>query len=65
MEFAIRKFLGELTAKIVINSHAMNLILTEGDIDIGVCSSLDIQNLNIVDELLPGIPLSTEKLNKY
>jgi len=49
----------------VINSYAIDLILTEGDIVIGVCSSLDIQNLNFVDELLSGIPLSTAKLNKY
>lgn len=58
LELVIRKFLGELTAKIVRNSPARNLILTGGDIALGVCSALGIKNLNIVDELLPGIPLS-------
>ncbi|GAG73058.1 unnamed protein product, partial [marine sediment metagenome] len=55
LELTIRKFLGELTAKIVRNSPARNLILTGGDIALGVCSALGIKNLNIVDELLPGI----------
>ena len=62
LELVIRKFLGELTAKIVRNSPTRNLILTGGDIALGVCSALGIQNLNIVDELLPGIPLSTASL---
>jgi len=62
LELVIRKFLGELTAEIVRNSPARNIILTGGDIVLGVCSTLGIQNLNIVDELLPGIPLSTANL---
>jgi len=62
LELIIRKFLGELTAEIVRNSPARNIILTGGDIALGVCSALGIQNLNIVDELLPGIPLSTANL---
>jgi len=62
LELVIRKFLGELTAEIVRNSPARNIILTGGDIVLGVCSALGIQNLNIVDELLPGIPLSTANL---
>jgi uncharacterized protein YgbK (DUF1537 family) len=59
LELTIRKFLGELTAEIVRNSSVRNLILTGGDIALGACSALGINNLNIVDELLPGIPLST------
>ena len=65
LELTIRKFLGELTAKIVRNSPARNLILTGGDIALGVCSALGIQNLYIVDELLPGIPLSTVNLENF
>lgn len=65
LELTISKFLGELTAKIVRNSPARNLILTGGDIALGVCSALGIQNLNIVDELLPGIPLSTANLKNF
>ncbi|MBA7582278.1 D-threonate kinase [subsurface metagenome] len=65
LELTVREFLGELTAKIVRNSPTRNLILTGGDIALGVCSALGIQNLNIVDELLPGIPLSTANLKNF
>ena len=65
LELAIRNFLGELTAEIVRNSPVRNLILTGGDIALGVCSALGIQNLNIVGELLPGIPLSTANLKNF
>ncbi len=65
LELAIRNFLGELTAKIVRNSPVRNLILTGGDIALGICSELGIKNLYIVDELLPGIPLSTANLKDF
>ena len=65
LELVIRKFLGELTAEIVRNSPARNLILTGGDIALGVCSALGIKNLYIVDELLPGIPLSIANLKNF
>jgi len=42
-----------------MNSSVSNLILTGGDTTLGACSTLSIQNLNIVDELLSSIPLST------
>ena len=58
LEIKIKTFLGELTSRIVKNSHARNLILTGGDIALGVCKELGISNLTILDELLPGIPLS-------
>jgi len=59
LEIKIKNFLGELTSKIVENSNIRNLILTGGDIALGVCNTLGISNLTILDELLPGIPLST------
>jgi len=65
LELTIRNFLGEFTAKIVRNSHTRNLILTGGDIALGVCSALGIKNLNNIDELLPGIPLSTANLENF
>jgi len=65
LELTIRNFLGELTAKIIRNSLTRNLILTGGDIALGVCSALGIKNLHIVDELLPGIPLSTANLKNF
>lgn len=55
---AIQSFLGELTSNIIEDTLINNLILTGGNTAIGVCSALGIYHLNIVDELLPGIPLS-------
>jgi len=37
LEIKIKAFLGELTSRIVKNSYARNLILTGGDIALGVC----------------------------
>ncbi len=65
LEIHIKNFLGELTYKILENSCARNLILTGGDIALGVCKKLNIYNMNIVDELLPGIPLSTANYKNY
>ncbi len=59
LEIKIKVFLGELISRIVKNSGAKNLILTGGDIALGVCKELGISNLTILDEMLPGIPLST------
>ena len=59
LEVEIKTFLGELTSKIIKNSGVRNLILTGGDVALGVCKELGISNLNVIDELLPGIPLST------
>ena len=59
LEICIKTFLGELISKIIKNSDVRNLILTGGDVALGVCKKLNIYNMNILDELLPGIPLST------
>ena len=59
LEVKIKTFLGELISKIIKNSSSRNLILTGGDTALGVCKELGISNLNVIDELLPGIPLST------
>ena len=59
LEIKIKTFLGELTSKIIKNSDVRNLILTGGDVALGVCKELGIYNINILDELLSGIPLST------
>jgi len=65
LEIKIKVFLGELISRIVKNSGAKNLILTGGDIALGVCKELGISNLTILDELLPGIPLSTANYKSY
>jgi len=65
LEIKIKNFLGELTSKIVENSNARNLILTGGDVALGICEELNIFSMNIVDELLPGIPLAIADYKDY
>jgi len=65
LEVGIKTFFGKLTSKIVENSYTRNLILTGGDIALGVCKELGIYNMNIKDELLPGIPLAIANYKNY
>jgi uncharacterized protein YgbK (DUF1537 family) len=65
LEIKIKTFLGELTSKIIKNSYVRNLILTGGDVALGVCKELGIYNMNILDELLPGIPLAIASYKNY
>jgi uncharacterized protein YgbK (DUF1537 family) len=65
LEIKIKTFLGELTSKIVKNTYVRNLILTGGDVALGVCEELKIYNMNILDELLPGIPLVIANYKNY
>ena len=65
LEIKIKTFLGELTSKIIKNSYVRNLILTGGDVALGVCKELNIRNLNILAELLPGIPLAIANYKDY
>jgi len=58
LEIEIKKIFGKLIFKIIENSNAKNLILTGGDVALGVCKELNIYVMNIIDELLPGIPLA-------
>jgi len=65
LEIKIKTLLGELTSKIIKNSNTRNLILTGGDVALGVCKELNIYNMNILDELLPGIPLAIANYRNY
>jgi len=65
LEICIKTFLDELISKIIKNSDVRNLILTGGDLALGVCKELDIYNMNILDELLPGIPLTIAHYKSY
>lgn len=65
LEVEIKIFFGELTSQIIKNSYIRNLILTGGDVALGVCKELNIYNLNILDELLPGIPLAIANYKNY
>jgi len=65
LEICIKNFLGELTSKIIKNSDVRNLILTGGDVALGVCKELGIYNMSILDELLPGIPLTIAHYKSY
>src|SRR5665648_437527 len=65
LEIEIKNILGKLTSKIIENSGVRNLILTGGDVALGVCKELGIYNMNILDELLPGIPLTIAHYKNY
>lgn len=58
LEINIKKIFGEIVLKILQNGNLRNLILTGGDVALGVCKELGISKLTILEELLPGIPLS-------
>jgi uncharacterized protein YgbK (DUF1537 family) len=58
LELQIRQFLGELVSHILYHHKLMNIILSGGDTALGVCNALQIKRLEIIDELLPGIPIS-------
>ena len=58
LENSIKEAFGTLAAYLVNGSNVRNLILTGGDIALSVCKELDICKLQILDELLPGIPLA-------
>ncbi|ODS40557.1 MAG: hypothetical protein A7315_02420 [Candidatus Altiarchaeales archaeon WOR_SM1_79] len=65
LEVTIQEFFGEVVAKVYKKYAFENLILIGGDTAFGVCSKMGICTLNILDELLPGIPVSFSSLNKY
>lgn len=65
LEMRIRDFLGEITAAILKKTSTRNLILSGGDTAIGVCRALNIQRLQIIEELLPGIPISKTYADEY
>ena len=65
LEIHIKTFLGELISKILKNNCVRNLFLTGGDIALGVCEELGIYDMNILDELLPGIPLAIANYENY
>jgi len=65
LEIHIKTFLGELISKILKNNCVRNLFLTGGDIALGVCEELDIYDMDILDELLPGIPLAIANYENY
>lgn len=61
LENNIKEFLGILTSNIVKGANIRNLILTGGDIAISACRELGISNLELLGELLPGIPLTNAR----
>lgn len=65
LEIEIKKIFGKLTSEIIKNTKARNLILTGGDVALGVCEELKIYSMNILDELLPGIPLAIANYKNY
>jgi D-threonate/D-erythronate kinase len=60
----IKEFFGKLTAVVVRESKIKNLVLTGGDIAVSVCSELNISELELIGELLPGIPLTRARFGE-
>lgn len=54
----ITRFLGDVTMEICSTTKLRGLILTGGDTAIKVADVMDISGTVIIDEVLPGIPLS-------
>ncbi len=65
LELILRDFIAVLTFNIIQTTRINNLIITGGDTAIGVCKVLGINSLNMLDEVLPGISLSSVNNDKY
>ena len=55
----IKEFFGKLASVVIRESKTKNLVLTGGDIAVSVCSKLKISELELIGELLPGIPIAS------
>lgn len=64
LEILIRNFLGELTTKILNAYLVKKLVIIGGDTAYGVCSALGLFNFKLLNELLPGIPLSIGRIDE-
>ena len=60
----VKNILGNITSNIIKIMDVKNLLLSGGDTAIGVCQSIGINKLKILQEILPGIPLSKAIDNK-
>ena len=58
-ERIIPKALGKVTARLLHQKRLGGLVLTGGDLAMGVCKQLSAAALRIEEEVLPGIPCST------
>ncbi len=61
LEIGIKNFFGILSKSIIDNASISNLVLTGGDIALSVCRELNISNLELMREVLPGIPVSVAR----
>jgi uncharacterized protein YgbK (DUF1537 family) len=58
-ERAIPASLGKVTARLLGKIRLGGLVLTGGDLAMGVCRELGASALRVEEEVLPGIPCST------
>jgi uncharacterized protein YgbK (DUF1537 family) len=58
-EQVIPEALGKVTARLLHQKRLGGLVLTGGDLAMGVCKHLSASALRIEEEVLPGIPCST------
>ncbi|WP_308811336.1 nucleotide-binding domain containing protein [Halanaerobium congolense] len=65
LQIEIKNYIGELIKNLFKDYSNIDLFLTGGDTAAGICKKLEVKNLNIIDELLTGIPLSLAKTVNY
>lgn len=57
LEIRIREFISSLTAAVYKRVSFDTLIVVGGDTAFGICTALDITYMDVIREVLPGIPL--------
>ena len=65
LQVIIKNYISKLVKMILEYNNDFDLFITGGDTAAGVCNELKVDNLSIIDELLPGIPISKAYTNKY
>lgn len=65
LQIEIKKYIGKLIKNIFKDYSSIDLFITGGDTAAGICKKLGVKKLNIIDELLTGIPLSLAETTNY
>jgi uncharacterized protein YgbK (DUF1537 family) len=65
LSIIIKNFTADLTKEILNIYNDFDLLITGGDTAAGICNKLKIEELHIINELLPGIPISRVESKEY
>lgn len=65
LSIIIKNFTADLTKEILKIYNDFDLLITGGDTAAGICNKLKIEELHIINELLPGIPISKVNSKAY